>query len=453
MESSARTASRLSSDQLDALISTRDRTLALIAGLEESELSSVVDPLLSPLLWDLGHIGNFEQRWLVGSENSGLDDIYNPFEHPRSDRGELSVLDSSSCLTYMGAVRERVLSRFDELDCELIELVIQHEQQHNETMLQLLRQLPGYSPPSVLTRDFTPPPTSAQHIRLREAASRAYRPAPRVGDWIDFPAGEYEIGSARDDKTLIYDNELELHRREVAEFSIAARPVTGGDYAAWIESGGYRDPAVWSTEGWAWLEEQGPAFTGAPAGWWHEDGQWLHDGFGEARAVDLSAPVCHVNWFEADAYARANDARLPTEFEWEVAASIDPRAGDRAARRRYSWGDKAWTPGAANLDQLAFGTLPVGSADHGYGPIDMNGQVWEWTSSEFSDYPGFSPMAYAEYSQPFFDRGYRVLRGGSWATRARSVDNRFRNWDFPQRRQIFAGLRLARDIHTEEGNA
>lgn len=173
---------------------------------------------------------------------------------------------------------------------------------------------------------------------------------------------------------------------------------------------------------------------------------WEIDDFGRSRPVDTAAPVGHISWFEADAFARSSGARLPTEFEWEVAASYPPATGADGARRRYPWGDEEWVPGGANLDQLMFGVEPVACAEGASGPVDMLGQVWEWTSSEFQAYPGFEPFAYAEYSAPFFDNGYRVLRGGSWATRARSVDNTFRNWDLPQRRQIFAGLRLARSI-------
>lgn len=438
------TATRRGATQAEALIETRDRTLALVAGIADEDLSRVVDPLLSPLLWDLGHIANFEQRWLLDESDTSLDGLYNPFDHPRAERGELPVLTSDECFTYMGAVRERVLGRIDSLDPMLVELVIQHEQQHDETILQLLRQLEGYAPPPALRADFSPPPASAQHIRLREAASRAYRPVSRDRNWIGFPAGDYTIGGAPEGKPLIYDNELSEHEVALDQFEIAARPVTAGDYAEWIDLGGYERPEWWSPEGWRWRRAQDENFTAAPLGWRAEGESWMTDDFGETREVEMEAPVCHVNWFEADAYARAHAARLPTEFEWEVAASCDPRAGARGPRLLHSWGDQPWTPGAANLDHLAFGVLHVGAADHGFGPMDMNGQVWEWTSSEFSAYPDFEPFAYEQYSAPFFDKGYKVLRGGSWATRARSVDNRFRNWDLPERRQIFSGLRLAR---------
>lgn len=438
-------AEQLQAEQLEAFVATRERTLALIAGVDDVDLTRVVDPLLSPILWDLGHIANFEQRWLLGEGDAKLNDVYNPFAHARRERGDVDFLDSDRCFDYLETVRERVLERFESLDLARVELVIQHEQQHNETMLQLLRQLPDYAPASVLTDGFVAPPASQQHARLREAASRAYRPVTHNRDWIEFPEDRYLIGSDPHDSRLVYDNEISRHRRRLDSFEIAVRPVSCGQWADWIDADGPHDRTAWSVLGWEWLTAQGSSFDGAPANWRREGDQWLETGFGEPRPLDRSAPVCHISWFEAEAFARAHGARLPTEFEWEVAASYDPRAGTAAPARRYSWGDDGWTPGAANLDQLAFGTVESGSIDHGYGPIDMIGQVWEWTSSPFSAYPGFAPFAYSEYSAPFFDAGYRVLRGGSWATRARTVSNRFRNWDLPERRQIFSGLRLVRD--------
>ena len=419
-------------DQLAALTATRDRTVALVAEVDERDLSRTVDPLLSPLLWDLGHIANFEHRWLLGGDDAARDGIYNPFAHRRADRGELSMLGRAECFEYMSAVRSRVLDALPEADPARVELVIQHEQQHNETMLQLLRQLDSYSAPCDL-RD-------GREFRL---ASTAAGP-----NWVRFPAGHYLVGSDPEDRPLVYDNECRAHRRELHGFDIAMRPVTNGEFIDWIELGGYVKPEWWTPEGWEWLIGQSQLGDPSPLAWRRTAAGWEVDDFGRTRPVDPAAPVSHISWFEADAFARASGARLPTEFEWEVAASHDPVAGADGARRRYPWGDEAWVPGEANLDQLTFGVEPVACAEGACGPVDMLGQVWEWTSSEFRAYPGFEAFAYAEYSAPFFDGGYRVLRGGSSATRARSVSNTFRNWDLPERRQIFAGLRLARSVRS-----
>lgn len=427
---------------LDVLGETRTRTLALVAGLGDDQLSRVVTPLLSPLVWDLGHIANFERRWLIGGEDEPFDELYDPFRQPRTARGELPILSGEDCFAYMERVRERVIDRFDDLDAYLVELVIQHEQQHNETMLQLLRMLDGYAPPPL-----DPGVNAGNSLRGRALQGIS----PESGGWVRFPAATYRVGTApgRGDQ-LVYDNETGEHDVTLGSFEIAALPVTNGEYREWIENAGYSRPEHWSPAGREWLAAEG---VNEPLGWLRVDGDggvgqaiFLETGFGDPRPLDDDAPVTHISWFEADAFARAHGARLPTEFEWEVAAAHDP-ADVAAPRRRHPWGDEAWRPGLANLDQLAFGTLPAGACENGRvgeGPVDMAGQVWEWTSSEFLPYPGFRPFRYERYSAPFFNAGYRVLRGGSWATRARTVDNRFRNWDHPQRRQIFAGVRLAR---------
>lgn len=396
-------------DQLGALGETRARTLALVADLSEEQLSRVVTPLLSPLIWDLGHIANFEQRWLLedGPADDELAVLYDPFKQPRAVRGELPVLDAYKCFDYMNAVRDRVEALGGAIDPFSLELVIQHEQQHNETMLQLLRMMDDYAP--------------SPDLRRTDDA-----PAPGTGGatWVEFPGGDYLVGTPVPAAgEFAYDNESGEHSIAIERFEIARRPVLNGEYREWVEAGGTEEP---------------------PPGWVREGGDWFTTGFGDPRPLEDHAPVVHVNWFEAAAYARAHQARLPSEFEWEVAASYDAAAGSAGARRELPWGAAGWRPELANLDQLSFGTR-VCSAGEGQAPVDMAGQVWEWTASEFGAYPGFSPFAYERYSAPFFDSGYRVLRGGSWATRPRSVDNRFRNWDLPERRQIFAGFRLARD--------
>lgn len=411
--------STIQTDRLAALQETRDRTLSLVSTLGADQLTRVVTPLLSPLVWDLGHIANFEQRWLLG-ESAAADDelavLFDPFRQPRAVRGDLPLPGPEQSFEYMAAVRERVLASEDELDDFKLELVIQHEQQHNETMLQLMRMIDDYEPPADLRRD------DMQLIQPSAAA------VARGGErWIEYPSGEYRIGRPRPGGGgFAYDNESGEHSHYLAAFEIGRRPVSAGEYREWVDAGHAKPPM----------------------GWLRDGSEWLITGFGDPRPLDESAPVIHVSWYEADAYARAHSARLPTEFEWEVAASYDPATGADGLRSAYEWGDRRWTPFDANLDQLAFGPRPAGRSEGR--PADMLGQVWEWTSSEFQAYPGFRPFAYERYSAPFFAAGYRVLRGGSWATRPRCVNNLFRNWDLPERRQIFSGFRLARDVLFEE---
>lgn len=412
---------------LAAMCETRTRTLSLVGELTEAQMTRVITPLLSPLIWDLGHIANFEQRWLLGDGDPEIDVMYNPFQQPRADRAELPLPGAEECFNYMRQVRERVEELDRGPDPYLAELVIQHEQQHNETMLQLLWMMDDFAPP--------------EGLRMVDAAtSTSFDPAT---GWINYPTGGYDVGTTVEPGNFAYDNEQQRHSVTLSSFAMASHPVLNGEYRAWVQGGGYADPTNWSVDGRDWLAKTGAT---APLGWSIDGGEVFECGFGATRALEDYAPVAHVSWFEADAFARAHGARLPSEFEWEVAASYDSAAGASGERRRYPWGDEPWRPGLANLDQLAFGTLMAGACCPTGMPIDMAGQVWEWTSSEFAAYPGFEPFCYSEYSAPFFNGAYRVLRGGSWATRPRSVDNRFRNWDLPQRRQIFSGFRLARDI-------
>jgi iron(II)-dependent oxidoreductase len=243
-----------------------------------------------------------------------------------------------------------------------------------------------------------------------------------------------------------YDNERARHAVELAPFQIGRAPVTNGDWLEFVDGGGYDSERWWSVEGWAWRNQEGVSapmsWVVEPAGSTADSRQWR---LGELLAIDLDAPVVHVSWFEAQAFANAHGARLPTEFEWEMAATWDPDSG---GQRGYPWGDAPLEPERANLDQCAGGPAPIGAfpaGASGAGLMAMIGDVWEWTSSRFEGYPGFVAHPYREYSEQFFGGPSRVLRGGSWATRPRVVSTTFRNWDLPQRRQIFAGLRLAKD--------
>jgi iron(II)-dependent oxidoreductase len=359
-----------------ALQEVRERTLALVAEFSHEELERVQHPLMSPLDWDLGHIAAYEDLWLVhrhGGEpllRGDLADLYDAFETPRAVRGHIPFLRGQDVFDYLRAVRERslaVLERVGPGDGTLFELVVRHEAQHNETMRQtlFLGGLPGGRPE-----------------RLAVAAPKPF------GNWIEIPAGPVEIGAAA--QGFAFDNERPRHEVDVPAFRIARHPITNGTWMHFVEGGGYERREWWSDEGWAWKEEYDIT---------HPEG-WTADG----PLDDEDWPVLHVSWFEADALARSHGARLPTEAQWEKAAT--------------------WTQD----------------------PLQDTGLVWEWTSSHFGGYPGFVAHPYREYSEVFFGDGYRVLRGASWATEARVRCTTFRNWDLPLRRQIFAGVRLAKDV-------
>ncbi|MEA2496953.1 MAG: gamma-glutamyl hercynylcysteine S-oxide synthase [Thermoleophilaceae bacterium] len=356
----------------EQLADTRHRTLELVAQLDDDVMHRPLDPIMSPLVWDLAHIAAYEDLWAVhrlGGEplmHGDLAATYDAFETPRAVRSQIELLDRQQALAYMGDVRSRTLDVLDRVGPnELHDLVILHELQHTETMRQALYLggQPGGEPDSL-------PSISAE------------------AEWIEIDAGSFQMGAERNGR-FVYDNELPQHPVTTGAFAIQSFPVTNGSFLSFAEGGGYEYRPWWSDEGWSWKQ----CYDITPPGSW-----------AGGAPSDLGAPVQHISWFEADAFARSQGARLPTEAEWERAATWDQGAGLRAV-----------------------------------------GAVWEWTTTDFAGYPGFEAFPYREYSQVFFDKGYRVLRGGSWATAPSVATSTFRNWDLPERRQIFSGVRLARD--------
>jgi iron(II)-dependent oxidoreductase len=417
---------------ISALEEARHRTLGLVGSVSERDLERVHSPLMSPLVWDLGHIAAFEDLWLVhryGERpllHEDLAEVYDAFETPRADRGELPYLGNAGARDYLEDVRERTLEVIGERglgDGVLHEMVLRHEHQHDETMLQTIQlaRLDGYEPPELLPAPAAPGRTLTG-LEL-----------------VEVPGGPCTIGASPDG--FAYDNERPRHRTDVRGYLIGQSPVTNASYLTFVEGGGYERREWWSDEGWAWKEEYDIS---RPGGWTADLGaEWR---LGRLEPLDPHRPVVHVSWFEADAFARAHGARLPTEVEWEKAATWDQ---EQDAARTFPWGEEQPVSGVhANLDHGGAGPHPVESYPAGaspYGCLGMIGDVWEWTSSPLDGYPGFSAYPYKQYSEVFFGPDYRVLRGGSWATRARVAKPTFRNWDLPQRRQIFSGLRIAKD--------
>jgi gamma-glutamyl hercynylcysteine S-oxide synthase len=422
-------------EAVESLTETRERTLALVEELSDADLERVHSPLMSPLVWDLGHIAAFEDLWLVHRYGGrallrdDLADVSDAFETPRAGRGELPFLRPEPAREYLEEVRARTLGVIEERGVQdgfLHELVIRHEQQHNETMLQAMQlaHLDGFGNGG-----------SAAANGLAAAGGRRDTGL----ELIPVLAGECTIGAPA--TGFAYDNERPVHRTDVRDYLIGRTPITNATYLTFVEGGGYERREWWSAEGWAWKEEYDIT---RPQGWTTDlRSEWR---LGQLVPLESDRPVVHVSWFEADAFARAHGARLPTEFEWEKAATWDQ---DRETARTFPWGEQPIDPAThANVDQLEGGTASVHAYAEGaspYGCLGMVGDVWEWTASPFDGYPGFTPHPYKEYSQVFFGTDYRVLRGGSWATRARVITPSFRNWDFPERRQIFSGFRIARD--------
>jgi gamma-glutamyl hercynylcysteine S-oxide synthase len=371
---------------LDGLEYARGRTFALIEHLEDEQLERVYSPIMSPLVWDLGHIAAYEDLWLAhrlgGREllRSDLAALYDAFETPRAIRGEIETLGPDDARAYLAEVRARTVQTLGERgvgDGVICEMVIRHELQHGETMRQAMTIAGLLGTADAAARDS---PLAAPEGGVESSAASGE-------GWVELAGGPFAMGSPSDG--FAYDNERPRHERWTPGFQIARRPATNADWLRFAELGGYEREELWSADGWAWLAElERPR------------SQAMHPAI---AAGHPQAPACHVSWHEAQAFARAHDARLPSEAEWEKAATLE------------------------------------GS------PLQGVGRVWEWTESTFRGYPGFVAHPYREYSEVFFGEDYRVLRGGSWATDERVAGPRFRNWDLPQRRQIFAGVRLARD--------
>ncbi|HET8979272.1 MAG TPA: ergothioneine biosynthesis protein EgtB [Solirubrobacteraceae bacterium] len=416
-----------------ALEDARERTLALVAPFCEADLERVHSPLMSPLVWDLGHIAAFEDLWLVHRYGGRpllreeLADVYDAFETPRAGRGDLPFLPCTEAVQYLEQVHARardVIAERGVGDGMVAELVLRHEHQHNETMLQTIQlaELEGLDAPG---RPGLAPVAAGGHTGL---------------EMVHVPAGPCTLGAPA--SGFAYDNERPRHRTDVRAYLIGRTPITNASYLTFVEGGGYERREWWSNEGWSWKEDYDIT---RPQSWTPDlQGEWRLSG---VEPLDPDRPVVHVSWFEADAFARAHGARLPTEAEWEKAATWDQ---EQQAARPLPWGSDAATPGVhANVDVVAGGPAVAGSHPAGASPcgcLGMIGDVWEWTASDFTGYPGFSAFPYPEYSEVFFGGEYKVLRGGSWATRSRVATPTFRNWDYPQRRQIFAGFRIARDL-------
>src|ERR671921_1265891 len=417
----------------------RERTRLLLGPVSEAGLVAQHDQIMSPLIWDYGHIGNYEELWLLHKAHGKvlskreLYDMYDASLHPREERPSLKLLDRKDADVYLVAVRKAVLEALDDAnlgdgdnpllrDGFVYEMIVQHEYQHNETMLQTLqlKKSEGYKPESCV------------ELPAGRAPER---------EMIHIPGGEFVMGT--DDRARALDNERNAHVVDLPDFLIDTTPVTNRAYVEFIEDGGYERRALWDETGWEYIKEEGIT---EPKHWYQpEPHSWWTQRFGFDEPLNLAAPVVHVSWFEADAYARWAAKRLPTEEEWEKAASWDPETG---TKRLYPWGDEPPTLVHANLDQLAFRAAEVGAYPEGasaYGVLGMLGDVWEWTATDFYAYPGFEAFPYREYSETFFGPDYKVLRGGSWATRPGAVRNTFRNSDYPIRRQIFSGFRMARD--------
>ncbi|HEY9671676.1 MAG TPA: ergothioneine biosynthesis protein EgtB [Waterburya sp.] len=404
----------------EAMHQCRLGTLALFEEIDDTTFRKQAHSEFSPVGWHLGHIAYTEALWIL-QRCAGLPPVFPQYHRlfaadglPKPERENLPSL--TEICHYLDAVRTQVFDYLETAPLEqqerLWHFLLQHESQHGETIALVLQlQRWHLQEPWVIASTATPP-------------SSLQPPA----EMIEIPAGEFVMGN---DSIEALDNEYKRHRVYLDTYCIDRYPVTCGQYREFIAAGGYQTERWWSPAGWKWLQENPVA---QPL-YWSSTSTWDNH------------PVCGVSWYEADAYARFVGKRLPTEAEWEKAASWDVATGQQ---RSYPWGQETPTAQRCNLDNTIGQTSPANAYPSGqsaYGCYDMLGNVWEWTGSWFDAYEGFAAYPYRGYSQAYFDGQHRVLKGGSWATRPWAIRSSFRNWYYPSIRQILAGFRCAQSAN------
>ncbi len=415
----------------------RARTRALVAGLDDAQLMGPRLAIVNPLRWEVGHVGWFQEYWALRHARgepalrADADGLYDSAQVAHDVRWDLPLPSMAGTLGYLETVLARVVKHLAVREPSPAEryfhlLAIFHEDMHDEAFTYT-RQTLAYPAPAL------------------DAAPPARACGPLSGD-VRVPGGTFLLG-ASPEAPFVFDNEKWAHAVEIAPFAIARAPVTNVEFAAFVDDGGYRRRELWSAAGWTWRSAVGAEH---PVYWRRTPASgWERRCFDRWLPLAPHEPVIFVCWYEADAYCRWAERRLPSEAEWEAAAAGEPTADGRALAPRprvYPWGDDSPTAARANLDGHALGCVDVAAlpdGDSAFGCRQMIGNVWEWTATDFQPYPDFVRDPYAEYSAPWFDT-HKVLRGGCWATRGRLLRDTWRNFYTPDRRDVFAGFRVCR---------
>jgi iron(II)-dependent oxidoreductase len=414
------------------LLGARARTLSLTSDLTGSQLLGPRLKIVNPPLWEIGHLAWFQERWclrhregepdLRPSLRHDADDLYDSSSVPHETRWGLPLPSLERTLEYLDQVLQQVLDKLAALPADALlyfaQLAALHEEMHCEAFTYT-RQTLGYSAP-----------------RSSEAISVRNKHDMPQGD-ANIAGGSFMLG-ARPDDGFVFDNEKWAHPVMVAPFSIARACVTNDEFLSFVEDAGYSRRELWSGDGWVW---RAAVNASRPAYWRKIGNEWCARVYDEWLPIVADAALIHVNWYEADAYCRWAHRRLPSEAEWEYAASSEP--GDVSATRRYPWGDQKPNELHANLYGSSEHSIDVAAYEQGdsaWGCRQMIGNVWEWTADTFAPYPGYVVDPYKEYSQPWFG-DHRVLRGGCFATRGHLIRNTWRNFYTPDRRDVFSGFR------------
>ena len=410
------------------LRASRDHLTRITAGLDGDRLLGPQLAIVNPPLWELGHVAWFQEYWCLRRKTQseiatsvvpGADALYDSAKVAHNTRWNLPLPDLRTTRSYQASVLERVTRRIEQEPenrelAYFAQLAIFHEDMHAEAF-HYTQQTLGYGDP-----------LSGNEI--------AAVPGARIAGDVDLPGGTFLLG-ASPGGDFVFDNEKWAHEVQLRPFRISRTPVTNAEYAAFVEAGGYSRREWWSDDGWVWKSREN---LGAPKYWVRRDSAWAQRRFDRVVALRTGEPVVHVSWHEAQAYCRYASRRLPTEAEWEFAASLDPRAREKL---HYPWGSKFPTRRQARLESA--GITEVQDYPEGDSPSgcrQMIGNVWEWTASTFAPYPGFVVDPYKEYSEPWFGT-HKVLRGGSFATTRRLIRNTWRNFYTPERYDVFAGFR------------
>ncbi|MEG4075407.1 ergothioneine biosynthesis protein EgtB [Microcoleus sp. Pol14C2] len=415
----------------------RRGTFKLFTDIDYDTFCRQAHPDFSPVGWHLGHIAYTEDLWLL-QRCAGLEPVLPQYHQlfaadilPKQQRVFLPTLPEVEL--YLDAVRKKVLDYLEVAPIDkqerLWRFIIQHESQHCETVafvLQMHRKKEERSSATDLVTDLTDFRDVTDRRNKKEGGVIADYQLPITDSpAIEIPGGEFYMGS---DAAEALDNERSRHLCYLEAYSIDRYPVTCCQYRDFMESGGYQNPDWWSADGWKWL--QGEAVS-QPL-YWSENPAFNNH------------PVCGVSWYEAEAYCNFIGKRLPSEAEWEKAASWN---ATNQTYRIYPWGEEPPNGSLCNHGNNIANTSPVDAFPKGASALgcwDMLGNVWEWTASTFDAYPGFESYPYRGYSQVYFDGEHRVLKGGSWATFPQALRSTFRNWYYPGVRQIIAGFRCAK---------
>lgn len=417
----------------------RQKSLALLEGLSDEQLIGPPISIVNPLLWEIGHLAWFEERWILRHLHNEkpllnqTDVLYDSMAVRHDTRWDLPLPSKQETLDYMKGVLDRVVKIIcdqenpSEDDLYFYQMVGFHEYMHAEAFTYTRQTL-----------EF-PSPLASSEVGILKIEEIGGGPWP---GYVQIPGGIYMLGGTPD-MPFVFDNEKWAHPVEVDSFQIARAPVTNAEYAEFVDDGGYEVKELWSDEGWSWNQLEQVVH---PVYWQKSVDRWQRRNFDQIVFLEPNHPVVNVNWFEAEAYCQWAGRRLPTEVEWELAASAEPDpdgTGFTSRKRIFPWGDIPDIPNYANLNSRYLGCVEVGAFSTGdslFGCRQMIGNVWEWTASTFEPFPGFIPDPYKDFSQPWFGTR-KVLRGGSWATRGEMIRNTWRNFFTPDRRDVFAGFR------------